>query len=183
MKYFREILIAVLGVIILLMVTCKKTKVEVIEKVVTTIDTLYFPQKERLVNVPVTKYVTVSKTDTLTLVEYKDPHFKQYEQPYEDSLLTGVIYNTVDGTLISTDIKYTPKFPKYITKETTITKTDTITKKVDKTALSLGVRTLVRPTDINPEILVSLSHKRFIYQVGYNPLNNAPSIGINYKLW
>ena len=105
MKYFKEILIGVLGVIILLMVTCKKTKVDVIEKVVTTIDTVYFPQKERLINVPVTKYVTISKTDTLTLVEYKDPHFKQYEQPYEDSLLTGIIYNTVDGTLISTDIK------------------------------------------------------------------------------
>ena len=181
MKYFKEILIIVLLIIIGVLLTCNKPKVIPIDKVVTVVDTVSFPQKERVIKVPVVEYIPVSKTDTVTLVEYKDPHFKKYIQPFEDSLVKGEILNTVDGTLINTDFKYTPKFPKYIKETTTITKTDTV--KANKTSLALGVRTLVRPTDINPEILVSLSHKRFIYQVGYNPLNKAPSIGINYKLW
>lgn len=129
MKYFREILIVVLLIIIGLLLTCNKPKVVTIDKVVTVIDTIPFPQKERVIKVPVVEYVPVSKTDTVTLVEYKDPHFKKYTQPFEDSLVKGEILNTVDGTLINTDFKYTPKFPKYIKETTTITKQTLLQKR------------------------------------------------------
>lgn len=180
-QYFKEILIVILGLIIILLATCNK-KPEIVYKEVTVIDTVFFDQKERIVEVPVTKYIRVSKTDTITVVSESQPHFNQYEQPYEDSLIAGTITNTVDGELIGTRLTYTPKFPKYINTTTTITKTDTVFKKVDKTVLCVGVSAIAN-VEFNPEISLSLSHKRFIYQIGYNPLVKSPRIGINYKLW
>lgn len=180
-QYFRELLILILGVIIVFMATCNK-EVKSPTKTVTQIDTLFLPQKERIIEVPITKYKTVSRIDTVTVVDTLVPHFNQYEQPYEDSLIEGTITNTVDGYLIGTRLSYTPKFPKYIKETTTITNTDTVLKKVDKTVLSVGV-SAVANVEFNPEILLSLSHKRFIYQVGYNPLVKSPRICVNYKLW
>jgi len=184
MKYIREIIIVIMGIIILLMATCNDTpKPDIVTVTKVRRDTVFLEQKERIIEVPVTKYIPISPKDSSTAVAETEPHFKKYEQPYEDSLLAGTIINTVDGTLLSTELKYTPKFPKYITETITTTTTETVVKKVDKTSLALGFRGAIIKNTFEPEILLSLSHKRAIYQAGYNPINKYPSVAINYKLW
>jgi hypothetical protein len=182
----ERIIIVILLIIIGMLATCvtPKTKVETIDRITIKTDTIYFPKTTVVRYVPVTSYVTVYKDDTTKVADKDTPDsltYKLYSQDISDSLITGNIVSMVDGDLKSSKLTYTPKFPKYITE--TITKTETVTKKVDKTVLALGVNIPITDKEFSPDILLSLSHKKFIYQVGYNPLNKSPNVGVSYKLW
>lgn len=191
MKYWREILIGVLALIIVLMATCSpsekcKEGKTIIE---TRIDTFLLPQKERIVEVPVPYPVKVDKNDSSTVINTPitpgsdSLYFNKYTQEINDSLIKGTIESLVDGKLLKNKLTYIPKFPKLIKETTTITKTDTIPEKVDKTSLAIGINFPITAVNNSPEIYLSLSHRKFIYQVGYNPMYQQPRIGINYKLW
>lgn len=187
MKDIRNIIIVLLMIIIGCLATCKSSRDKVIPDTVTItkIDTVYLDTtiiKE--IPVPTPKIVYRDKPDTEAPVGTPDSLvYNLYQQDITDSLITGNITSVVDGTLKKVTLKYTPNFPKYINKETTITKTETIEKKVDKTSLALGLMLPITSDEFSPKILLSLSHKRFIYQVGYNPLNKFPEAGVSYKLW
>ena len=191
MKYWREILIGLLTLIIVLMATCSPSEKCKEGKVIinTYRDTILLPQKERVVKIPVPYPVKVYKNDPSTVVNTPitpgsdSLYFNKYTQEIDDSLIKGTITSLVDGKLIENQLTYTPKFPKYIKEITTISKTDTLTLKVDKTSLALGFNIPITVVNNSPEIYLSLSHRRFIYQIGYNPMIKQPRIGINYKLW
>ena len=191
MKYWREILIGVLTLVIVLMATCSPSeKCKEGKPVITTvIDTVLLPQKERVVEIPVPYPVKVDKNDSNTVINTPitpgsdSLYFNKYTQEIDDSLIEGSITLLVDGKLIKNELTYKAKFPKYIREVTTISKTDTLTLKVDKTSLAIGVNFPLTVVNNSPEIYLSLSHRKFIYQVGYNPMFNQPRIGINYKLW
>lgn len=164
---------------------CKEGKT-IIE---TRIDTFLLPQKERIVEVPVPYPVKVDKNDSSTVINTPitpgsdSLYFNKYTQEINDSLIKGTIESLVDGKLLKNKLTYIPKFPKLIKETTTITKTDTIPEKVDKTSLAIGINFPITAVNNSPEIYLSLSHRKFIYQVGYNPMYQQPRIGINYKLW
>jgi len=75
----------------------------------TTADTTYFPKDTIRVNVAVTKYKFIHDT----IWGIKDS-IKLYSSPFEDSMLSGNISSKVYGLLLSSELKYVPKFPKYI---------------------------------------------------------------------
>jgi len=184
MKDYRNLIIVILLIIIALIHTCRpKPKVDIVTRTTVVHDTTFFADtivREIPISVPKIVYrdnpsqeAPDNTPDSLT--------YNEYTQSITDSLIDGNIVNVVEGKLISSKLKYTPLFPKLIT--TTITETKEVPVKVDKTSLAVGVMLPITDVEFSPKILLSLSHKRFIYQVGYNPFNRQPEAGINYKLW
>lgn len=184
MKDYRNLIIVILLLIIALMHTCRQKRVvDVIPRETIVRDTVFIPKtivREIPVSVPRLVYrdkpseeAPDNTPDSLT--------YNEYTQSITDTLINGNIVSVVEGKLVSSTLTYTPLFPKYI--NTTITKTEEVQVKVDKTSLAIGVMLPITDIEFSPKILVSLSHKRFIYQVGYNPFNKHPEAGINYKLW
>ncbi len=184
MKDYRNLIIVILLIIIALMHTCRpKPTVDVVTRTTIVHDTTFVADtivKEIPISIPTLVYrdnpsqeAPENTPDSLV--------YNKYTQSITDTLINGDIVNVVQGKLISTTLTYTPLFPKYITK--TITETKEVPVKVDKTSLAIGIMLPVTDIEFSPKILVSLSHKRFIYQVGYNPFNKHPEAGINYKLW
>jgi hypothetical protein len=161
-----------------------KVKVETVTRSTTVIDTVFTPSEPIVKYVEIPKPVRVYKSDTTKVADKTTPDslvYNKYTKDISDSLITGTIVSMVDGDLKSVELTYTPKFPKYITEK--ITNTEIVETKVDKTTLAVGVMLPITDVEFSPNILLSLSHKRFIYQVGYNPLNKSPNVGVSYKLW
>lgn len=78
---------------------------------------------------------TIYIGDTLRLVN-------TYKEEIEDSLISGVITSQVDGVLVSQNLVYSPKFPKFVIQRDSIfvntTKTIKETTKIDKWGIYPG---------------------------------------------
>jgi hypothetical protein len=85
------------------------THIDTVVMTKTRIDTVFFnttPTK--------TKGGTIKKDTSKTNLDFPEINF--YTQEYNDSLISGTLQSAVKGELLSTELTYVPKFPKYITR-------------------------------------------------------------------
>ena len=186
------ILIGVMAVIILLMLYCSPNDKnidsnggEFIEHK-TVIDTTYIVgRKDTTVFDTVKRYVEVP---IYTPVYDTIKELNIYDNPYEDSLISGLIHSEVDGQLVWQTITYTPKFPKYITQTDTLkihqTDSITITKyEPKKVKLYAGFEFGGNPQSFSASPFVSLADKRNNqFSFRYDIINNTYNVGYQRKI-
>lgn len=185
MKDYRHILIyiALAVVAILYLRSCNKTSS--VETTVTTIvDSTYTVgvvhdtvEVERIVREirwlkPEKEYLTVHDTiygDSVNI----------FTTLYSDSLIEGEVLTVCTGEVLSTDLKYTAKFPKYITSVDTlrINKETTITK--SKWGLYAGAIIGGNATkfSIAPSLLLK-TNKGLQFSAGYGLIDKTYNFGI-----
>ena len=140
MKWISPAIIAGLLVYILYMHSCEQLNCpEVVSTSdtnrITVIDTLYIDNGPTNTKgsrpVALGSVVDEEPVDSELVANRCDSTYK-YSQEYEDSLIAGTLYANVRGTLLSSNLEYTPKFPKYInrTDSIIITNTNTIIEKI-----------------------------------------------------
>ena len=81
-------------------------RIDTVSIIKTTIDTVFFKSKPRVVFVSVNKYDTVWINDTTA--------HRLYTNHFNDSLIEATLETEVDGVLIRNKLSYIPLFPKYI---------------------------------------------------------------------
>lgn len=152
-------------------------------------DTIYLPQKERIIKVPITTpVVTPSKSltpsfkgkqenstlDSINKINPQTPLYT-YTQPVSDTLIDGTIITISTGKIITQELKYTPKFPMFVKESTTIVKTkqETLSNK-DKSYFGLGL-TSTSNRDIGGLILYQ-TPKKIQIQAGYTRTLDKPLI-------
>lgn len=124
-------------------------------------------------------------TDT---VKYEDSLSIGYTTAVEDSLLSGKIFTKVltDGTLVSQDFTYIPKFPKYITKTDSIfiNKHTIESKTTTKQSWGIYAGTSIVPTnEFGLYGTVGFKTRKGLYLgAGYDPFNNNALIELKFKL-
>jgi len=127
---------------------------------------------------PETEYETIFLHDTIHDTLYVDS-VNVFKTLYSDSLIKGSITTVTTGKVISTDLKYTPKFPKYITRVDTfrIDSTTTITK----TKWGLYAGAIIGGNEnkfsIQPSILLK-TNKGFQFSAGYGLMDKTYNFGI-----
>lgn len=186
-KYKLYFVIALLVIVIMLLVECNRTNptskdcgefksitFDTLTTYKSHIDTIPFidtiPYYIKI-EVPVPVYDTTDSTNN-------------YYTSFEDSLIKGEILSKVDGVLVNQDFTYTPKFPKYIIKTDSITKTITITKELEpkrKVFLGLNVGGNTNTFNFGPQAAF-LDKKDRLYNYNYNLLNNTHNVGFLIKL-
>lgn len=140
MKWISPAIIAGLLVYILYMHSCEQLNCpEVVSTSdtnrITVIDTLYFnngpTNTEGSKPVALGPVVDEEPVDSELVANRCDSTYR-YSQQYEDSLISGTLFANVRGTLLSSNLEYTPKFPKYInrTDSIIITNTNTVIEKI-----------------------------------------------------
>ena len=140
MKWISPAAIAGLLVYILYMHSCKQLNCpEVVSTSdtnrITVIDTLFFAKGPTSTKgskpVALGPVIDEEPVDSELIANRCDSTYR-YSQQYEDSLIAGTLYANVRGTLLSSTLEYTPKFPKYInrTDSIIITNTNTVTEKI-----------------------------------------------------
>jgi len=140
MRWISPAIIVGLLVYILYMHSCKQLNCPEIVSTsdtnrITVIDTLYFnngPTKTKGSKPVALGPVTDEEPVDSELIATRCDSTYRYSQQYEDSLIAGTLYANVRGTLLSSTLEYTPKFPKYInrTDSITITNTNTVIEKI-----------------------------------------------------
>jgi len=139
----------------------------------TRIDTVFLERKPTItkggkIKIDTTKPLSTQPCDTT-----------YFTQEYKDTLIEGTLSAVVKGELLSTELNYTPKFPKYIFRTdsvfTTITNTVTKTEYKQPFGLVLGGGFGVSPLGdftVMPHVGIQLKqHLNFIY--GYNITNQS----------
>lgn len=171
------------ALIFFLLHTCaSKDRLKVVETKSTDIvyksgkrDTIYIPQKARLVyiKVPVPFNEETDPKDSTIVI-------REYSSPYEDSLIKGNMNVKVRGELLAQSLLYTPKFPKYIKQTDTIEITNTITKTLEnepKGALVLGGMFSGNATGIGITPMAGIMDKgQRSYLLGYDVVNKTFSL-------
>lgn len=124
---------------------------------------------------PVPKIIEV-KIDTPEITRRNDSLLRTYNNPYEDSLIKGVIktINHESGVMLFQNLSYKPKFPKYIKKDSIVTIEREVTN--PKAYLYLGVGTFVglNHFDVVPQIGFKFKNDMYIsggYGLRYNTIN------------
>jgi hypothetical protein len=170
-------------VIVILFLSFCTSKCPEISSSVTTIDTIYFPVDkpyEVIVEVPVPVKVpykityTVHDTirDTILLVN-------RYHQAYDDSLLSGDLFATINGELLDWGFTYTPKFPKYI--NTTTINTIDLTPK-HSILIGASIHNL-NNQNIYTNFALSYYNNGNLIQGFYDPFNKYYGVGLNKQIW
>lgn len=141
MKWISPTIIAGLLIYILYMHSCEQLNCPEVTSTsdtvrVTRIDTLFFEKVATNTKgkTPVVVGPAVNDSDVVdtALVKNRCDSTYKYSQEYEDSLISGTLFANVRGTLLSSNLVYTPKFPKYInrTDSIIITNNNTIIQKI-----------------------------------------------------
>jgi len=154
----------------------KNTDTVVITK--TRIDTIVF---ERIITK--TKGGTIKKDTTKKDPSNEDINF--FTQEYDDSLISGILHSMVRGDLLSTELIYIPKFPKYILRTdsilTTITNNITKIEYRQPFGFIVGGGFGANPSgqfNVMPQVGVQLKQNiNFIY--GYDFINKSHNIMIH----
>lgn len=149
----------------------EEIKIDTITFTRTHYDTIKVPIPQ-----PITHYDTV----------YNDT-VNKYVKEFEDSLLEGTLYAISNGQLLDWGFYYKPLFPKYIVKNTIITKTDTLKVKDNSLKLFLGAQSVIGTNagkGLNFDAYPSLSlHKsNLLFTLGYSPLNRTTILGLNVQI-
>lgn len=128
--------------------------------------------------VPVEYKIPIKEPIASTIDPIDSSIINKYELPIEDSLLTGKVSTMVDGTLLDMNFTYTPKFPKYINKETIITE-----KLKPKNMLFITGGLEGGKTFFSPKLGLSLYQKKgYLYSATYDPINKLYGVGIGIQL-
>lgn len=132
------------------------------------IDTIpfYYPVP-KIVEIQITKPENITRNDSA---------LKVYNNPYEDSLIAGTIktINHISGTMIFQNLSYKPKFPKYITRDSTITIEREILEHKSYFYLGAGAFVGLNHFDIVPQIGFKFKTDIYIsggYGLRYNTIN------------
>lgn len=150
---------------------------------VTHIDTLFF-RKDTTVTKTVLSYTNI------TLLPSDSSKLYTFENHVDDSLITGDIKTRVKikdnkATLLSQELAYIAKFPKYIHQIDSVFIRDSIivTKLDDKMGIFLGAEFGYGPngTLIAPTLALQFKNKSII-EAGYDPFNKQIIIGTKIKL-
>ena len=142
---------------------------------ITHIDTIPFYKEVPIyvevdVNIPI--YDTIRNLNT-------------YENPYEDSLLSGTIFSSVDGVLVDQKFSYIPKFPKYILKTDSIIVTNDITNTViiNKRRLYVGMEVGGSLNSFSVSPMVSFSDKKYnLFSYRFDVIGKTHNIGYQKQL-
>lgn len=143
-------------------------------------DTLYFEKIATKHRLKPTNVDSVKEFDNLPVTAY------MYQTLINDSLIDGQILSRIEGSkLIYTDLSYTPKFPKYITRVDTLKefKTTTVEKTKNKWELYVGsnIGGSTENFVLAPGVLVR-TNKNFSITLGYDLINKTYNIGYYQKL-
>lgn len=152
-----------------------------------TPDTLYLPgtidtiETERITREikwlkPDSEYVTIHDTiygDSVNI----------FTTLYSDSLIEGEILTITTGEVLSTDLKYTPKFPKYITRIDTVKITKPVAVDKPKWGLYAGAIAGGNATSfsLEPTLLIK-TNKNLQFSAGYGLINKTYNIGVYTKI-
>ena len=184
MVTLENIKVWIIGILILIIVLmkqctkCPEISTQVSYRTETYIDTILF-------NDTIVTYLEVSVLKPIS--ENIDPIdssiIREYNNPFEDSLLVGNFYVKVDGTLINHSISYTPKFPKYIhtIDSVFITTTNTINENPKMNFMVGGTVNIGTTSSVTPIIGLQLKDKTLV-QLGYNPFNKTVLFGAMFRI-
>jgi hypothetical protein len=144
-----------------------------------TIDTIWYPDSIPYV-VKVKEYIYLEKTDSST-----GNISKIYENPVEDSLISGSIITEINDSCEITNqtLSYTPKFPQYILRTDTIKIREETTILTHKLKIFAGLEIGGSQEQFNfgPKISL-LSRKDLLYSYNYDLINNTHNISFAYKI-
>lgn len=140
-----------------------------------TVDTIYLPKKERIIDIkyiPVpTKESTAESTTkgNLNELSLKTDSIYRYKTAISDSLIDGNIITLIslkDCKLVSQSLNYTPKMPILVEKTTTIERTNTeVLKNKDRVRIGIGA---ILNSNISAGVMgVYQTSKGLQYQAGY----------------
>jgi hypothetical protein len=149
---------------------------------ITYTDTITLPQDTHYVTLPITTPYYIYDT-IYTGGERVIDSTSIYLNPYEDSLISGIVSSEIDGTLISQGFTYTPKFPKYILKTDTVTINTTTTVAKKKNKLFIGAEIGGNQNTFNVSPIIDLQTKKgYIYGYRYGLVDKTHSIRFSKAL-
>jgi len=195
MKWISPTIVAGLLIYILYMHSCEQLNCpEVISTSdtvrVTTIDTLFFEKVATNTKgkAPVVVGPAIDDSDAIdtALVKSRCDSTYRYSQEYEDSLISGTLFANVRGTLLSSNLIYTPKFPKYIyrTDSIIVTNTNTVIEKIYQRPYGFivgGGILIDEASQASVAFDVGVQLKQGIdLTYRYNPLRSEHGIGVTY---
>jgi len=108
-----------------------------------------------------------------------------YENSFEDSLLTGTIFSSVDGVLVEQAFNYVPKFPKYITRIDSIIVTNDITTTIIKNnrRLYVGMEVGGSLNSFSVSPMVSFADKKYnLFSYRFDVIGKTHNIGYQKQL-
>ena len=113
-------------------------------------------------------------------------NINEYNNPYSDSLIDGIIYTKVNGALLDQTLTYNPKFPQYIIKiDTVMVNTVSSTIKTLKPSFSIDLGAEIGGTtemfNFSPKVGFT-SKSGFSYSYRYGVLDKTHNVGIMYKI-
>jgi hypothetical protein len=103
---------------------------------------------------------------------------KTYFKEFSDSLISGSIKSEVVGLLLSSELQYVPKFPKYITRVDTVKILEQKTKPVNNYGLYYGVVLGGSKTSFSaaPSLMLKTPRKLY-FTAGYDLINKTVNLG------
>jgi hypothetical protein len=138
---------------------------------------------------------TITFTDTVVtqIVKYKyidttehNTSLRIYTSEVEDSLLSGTIYTKLDLSscnIIDQNIKYTAKFPKFITRIDTLKINEKIVKEQIRNKVFIGLELGGNGNSFSAGPKISLNTKKdMLYNYRYDIILNTHNIGVSFKL-
>ena len=135
------------------------------------------------VEVPVEVTIPVYKTFWDT-IKQESVEVKEYNNPFEDSLLSGNIMSkiTLDGTLVNQNFTYTPKFPKYIKQidSVFVERTTTAPNKFG-VYTGLGCNIGEKSFGLVPKIGFETQNHTYI-EAGYDIVNNSYQLSLTKRI-
>ena len=175
------VIVALIGCILLLNECGRTTKVcveknpEVITEVIEGInDTIYVTLKEIIHD---TLYL---EAPTEVVVEDSSGSYvslNKYETQVDDSLISGTITSYAKGIIVNQAIRYTPKFPKYITRVDTVKVAKTIDEAKTKFGIGFEVGGNQNLFNLSPKIQLN-SKSGYSYSFRYGLLDKSYNIGV-----
>ncbi len=141
------------------------------------------------------KLDTITFTDTVVtqIVKYKyidttehNINLRVYTSEVEDSLLSGTIYTKLDLSscnIIDQSIKYTAKFPKFITRIDTLKINEKVVKEQIRNKVFIGLELGGNLNTFSAGPKISLKTKKdMLYNYRYDIILNTHNIGVSFKL-
>jgi len=138
---------------------------------------------------------TITFTDTVVtqIVKYKyidttehNINLRVYTSEVEDSLLSGTIYTKLDLSscnIIDQNIKYTAKFPKFITRIDTLKINEKVVKEQIRNKVFIGLELGGNLNSFSAGPKISLKTKKdMLYNYRYDIILNTHNIGVSFKL-
>lgn len=139
-------------------------------------DTLYFP--DTVFSIKELKPNPVYSIRVDTVFKKIDTSYV-YETPYADSLISGTIFSNVKGQLLSSQLKYTPKFPRFITRVDTLRIKEPVPVVKQKWSVYIGgiVGGNLTSFNVQPAVLIK-TDRSLQFSLGYGIIDKSYNIGI-----